>query len=116
MILDTECFSMNSLISRRINASGVSKRYFASTFTSSVLPTPVEPAKINDTGFFLYEIPALLRFIAFATLETASSCPTMRFLISFSRRSIFWNSFSLMLVAGIPVHTSTTFARLNSSR
>ena len=41
--METECFSINSDMSRRIKASGVLNRSVASCFTSSVFPTPVEP-------------------------------------------------------------------------
>ena len=47
---ETECFSINSDISRRISVSGVSKSCSDSTFTSSVLPTPVGPTKIKEAG------------------------------------------------------------------
>src|SRR5207248_1479153 len=41
----TECFSMYSLISSRVSADSSSKRNSASARASSVLPTPVGPAK-----------------------------------------------------------------------
>ena len=73
MIFETACFSMYSDISSRISASGESNRSAASVFTSSVLPTPVGPAKMKDTGLRLLETPARPRLIALTTAETASS-------------------------------------------
>ena len=53
MMRDTENLSMYSLMSSRMKVSGEENRSFASTFTSSVLPTPVGPAKMKDTGLRL---------------------------------------------------------------
>ena len=64
---------MNSDISRRIRASGVLNRSTASCFTSSVLPTPVDPTKIKLTGLCLGEIPTRFRRTAADTAATASS-------------------------------------------
>ena len=51
MIRETECFSMNSDISKRIKDSGVSNRSSASRRTSSVFPTPVGPSNMTSVGF-----------------------------------------------------------------
>lgn len=61
MILDTECFSMYSDMSNRISDSVESNMSSARHFTNSVLPTPVEPTKIKDTGCRLTEMPTRLR-------------------------------------------------------
>ncbi|CDC75367.1 uncharacterized protein BN580_01816 [Candidatus Colimorpha enterica] len=71
MILETENFSMNSDISSLISVSGESNSSEARVLTSSVFPTPVGPAKINETGFLFAETPARLRFIALTTASTA---------------------------------------------
>ena len=71
---DTECFSMNSDISRRTMASSVSNKKFASALLSSVLPTPVGPRNKNEPmGRLGSDRPARERRIAFATTVTASS-------------------------------------------
>ena len=58
--------------------SGELKRSAARHFTSSVLPTPVEPVKRKETGFLFGEIPTRLRLIAAATAATAWTCvPTV---------------------------------------
>ena len=64
MIFDTLCFSMYSDMSSRISDSTESNSSLASTFTSSVLPTPVEPTKMNDTGRFFGLMPTRLRRMA----------------------------------------------------
>ena len=53
MIFETLCFSMYSDISSRMSDSTDSNISLARRLTSSVLPTPVEPTKINETGCFL---------------------------------------------------------------
>ena len=70
---DTAYFSIYSLISSRISGSGPSKSWFASCFTSSVLPTPVGPTKIKLAGRRRPERSARLRLTACATRCTASS-------------------------------------------
>src|SRR6201981_891592 len=42
------CFSMNSLMSRRVSDCSSSKRNSASALASSVLPTPLGPRKRNE--------------------------------------------------------------------
>ncbi len=44
----TECFSMYSLMSRRVIAVSSSNRNSASALVSSVLPTPVGPRNRNE--------------------------------------------------------------------
>ena len=73
MSLETVCFSIYSDMSRRIRLSTLSNRSLASCLTSSVLPTPVGPTKIKDTGRFLGEMPTRLRRMARDTASTASS-------------------------------------------
>ena len=70
---ETACFSMNSDMSSRIRDSGVLNRSWASCFTSSVLPTPVEPTKMKDTGLRLGLMPTRPRRMAEETAWTASS-------------------------------------------
>ena len=71
MIRETECFSINSLISSRIRDSGEENRSAARRLTSSVLPTPVEPTKMKETGLCLADMPTLPRRMAAATADTA---------------------------------------------
>ena len=73
MSLETLCFSMYSDISSRISDSTEENSSDASRLTSSVLPTPVEPTKINETGRFFALMPTRLLRMAEATAETASS-------------------------------------------
>ncbi len=113
MSLETVCFSIYSDISSRMRLSTLSNRSDASRLTSSVLPTPVGPTKMKDTGFFLGEIPTRLRRMARETASTASSWPTM---CSFRRRErplICSYSWALILEAGIFVHISMILARFS---
>ena len=56
MSFETECFSIYSDMSKRINARSLPKRNCASERATSVLPTPVGPKKRNEptgrSGFF----------------------------------------------------------------
>ena len=114
MMRETECFSINSDISSRINGSTLLNSSSESTFTSSVLPTPVGPTKINEAGRFFAESRIRLRRTAAATAFTASSCPMIRFLRRLSRSATFCSSLSFTLLAGTPLHSSMTFARWSS--
>ena len=111
MIRDTECFSINSDISNRISASGASNISCASCLTNSVLPTPVGPVKIKDTGFRFAARPTRLRRIAATTVSIAASWP----LIRARRRSAIPESraysASATREAGMCVHSSITLAR-----
>mmetsp|Transcript_28046 Transcript_28046/g.75761 ORF Transcript_28046/g.75761 Transcript_28046/m.75761 type:complete len:371 (-) Transcript_28046:984-2096(-) len=111
MSLDTACFSMNSLISRRIMDSSVLNRDWARALASSVLPTPVWPRKRKDEigplGSFM---PARLRWMASATATTASCWPTMRRCSSSERCSTLSTSDSTSFVRGMPVHVLMTRA------
>ena len=84
MIRETAYFSINSDISSRIRDSGTLNRSWASCLTSSVLPTPVEPTKMKDTGLCLGLMPTRPRRMAADTARTASSWPMMW---AFSRSS-----------------------------
>ncbi len=75
MMRETLYFSINSLMSKRISVSGLSKSSLESTLASSVLPTPVGPTKIKEAGRRRGLICTLLRRIAAETAETASPCP-----------------------------------------
>ena len=63
----TANFSMNSLMSSRMRDSGEWNMSMASRLTSSVLPTPVEPTKMKDTGLRLEAMPTRPRRTAAAT-------------------------------------------------
>jgi len=108
MSLDTEYFSMYSLISILTILFSSSKRLAASVFASSVLPTPVGPRNRNEPiGLPGSLIPALDLIIASVTFLTASSCPTTLLWSSFPRLRVLLRSLSLSLVTGIPVHFDT---------
>ena len=79
IIFETLCFSMYSDISTRIMASSLPNTASASAFDTSVLPTPVGPKNRNEPIGFLGSFkPTRPRLTAFATAETASSCPITR--------------------------------------
>ena len=107
----TACFSMYSLMSRRIIAASSSNRNSASARAVSVFPTPVGPRKMNEPmGRFGSWRPERARRTAAETACTASSCPTTR---SASRSSIarsFSTSPSMSFETGMPVHFETTSA------
>ena len=48
--METVCFSMNSLISKRIMESAEPKKVFANVLHSSVFPTPVGPQNLSRRG------------------------------------------------------------------
>ena len=74
MSLDTEYFSIYSLISIRTMFCSSSNSVAAKVFASSVLPTPVGPKNRNEPmGFVGSLIPALERIIASVTFVTPSS-------------------------------------------
>ena len=67
MSFETEWGSIYSDISILMRASSVSNMTSANALTSSVLPTPVGPTKINDVGLCFLVKPALVRLTAEAT-------------------------------------------------
>lgn len=74
MSLDTEYFSMYSLISIRTIFCSSSKSVAARVLASSVLPTPVGPKNRKEPiGFVGSLIPALERIMASVTFVTPSS-------------------------------------------
>ena len=101
MIRDTECFSINSDISSRMRVSGELNSSPASTLTSSVLPTPVGPAKMKEAGRRRGLICTRERRTAMDTSETASSCPMIFSFNRLSRLASRLRSLSLILAAGI---------------
>ena len=110
-IFDTECDSIYSDISTRINAFSEPNIASASALESSVFPTPVGPKKRNEPiGRFGSCSPTRPRFIVWATAFTASSCPITRLcrmLSSFNSRSL---SFCVNFLTGILVQFATTSA------
>ena len=75
--LDTEYFSMYSLISILTIFCSSSNRFSARVLASSVLPTPVGPRNRKEPiGLVGSLMPALERRIASVTLFTPSSWPT----------------------------------------
>ena len=102
---------MYSDMSTLIRASSLPNTISARALESSVLPTPVGPRNRNDPiGLFGSLSPTLLLLIARDTAVTASSWPTTLLWSSLSRRSSFFDSFSVSLLTGILVHTDTTSA------
>ena len=108
MILETECFSINSDISRRMRVSGVSNSSWESTRTSSVLPVPVGPTKMKEAGCLRGLICTRLRRTAAETAFTASSWPMIFRESTSSRWASLASSFSSTRAAGMPVHSSMT--------
>ncbi len=71
---ETVCFSPYSLMSSEISAFSSSNRNSASALASSVFPTPVGPAKMNEPeGRFGSLSPARVRRIVLESTEMASS-------------------------------------------
>mmetsp|Transcript_30329 Transcript_30329/g.75348 ORF Transcript_30329/g.75348 Transcript_30329/m.75348 type:complete len:441 (-) Transcript_30329:1174-2496(-) len=111
----TECFSMYSLMSRRMSAPSVLNRYAAKALASSVLPTPVGPRNMKDaTGPLGSDRSARERCTASATEVTACSCPMTRRCSSPSSCSSFAFSDATSLATGTPVHLLTTAAMSTS--
>ena len=111
IILETLCFSIYSDISTRIIASSLPNTASASALDTSVFPTPVGPRnKKEPIGLFGSFNPTLPRRTAFATADTASSCPMTRLCkvsSNFCKRAA---SLSVSLLTGIFVHPATTSA------
>ena len=99
-----------------IRLSSSPKRNSASVLASSVLPTPVGPAKMNEPpgrrGSFR---PARVRRIAWDSALMASSMPTMRLCSSSSMCSRREDSSSVSLNTGMPVEAASTSAISSSS-
>src|SRR5579885_1028614 len=111
MSLETECFSMNSDISKRISDFSLPKRNSASARATSVLPTPVGPRKRNEPAGRLGDLrPARERRMARASAEIAFSWLMTRLCSSSSMRRIFCTSSSLMAVIWTPVQRATTYS------
>ena len=109
-------FSINSLISIRINASEEPNIYLANSLAKWVLPTPVGPRNINvPIGLFGSFSPTRLRRMALTSFLIASS-----WAITFDCRSSFMPA-NLMPSAcairctGMPDIIDTTFAISSSS-
>ena len=85
---ETVCFSPYSDMSSEIIAASSSNRNSASALASSVLPTPVGPAKMNEPeGRFGSLRPARVRRIVLARAEMASSWPMTRSCSAFSMKT-----------------------------
>ena len=102
-------------MSTRISASSSSNRNSASALASSVLPTPVGPAKMNEpAGRFGSLRPTRVRRIERDSAETASSWPMMRLCSSDSMPSSFFDSAWVSLNTGMPVVEEITWAITSS--
>ena len=111
MSLDTEYFSMYSLMSIRTMFCSSSNKVAASVLANSVLPTPVGPKnKKEPIGFVGSLIPALERIMASVTLVTPSSWPITRLCSSDSRFRILLLSPSVNFATGIPVQREMILA------
>mmetsp|Transcript_96585 Transcript_96585/g.268471 ORF Transcript_96585/g.268471 Transcript_96585/m.268471 type:complete len:208 (-) Transcript_96585:2112-2735(-) len=115
MSLETVCFSMYSLMSRRIMASSVPKNVEARVLQSAVLPTPVGPENmkpaIGRSGFLS---PARARRKARETLCTASSWPMMLRCNSASSCRSREDSEAPTCSTAMPVQPATTCATSSS--
>jgi len=104
----TACFSMYSLISKR---SKWIPSTDASCLATSVLPTPVGPAKIKlPVGESGLPSPALDRFTAVLRAAIASSWPKTTFCRLFSSSLSWLTSELLLLFAGIRAIREITFS------
>ena len=113
--METLCFSIYSDISILMSASSVPNTASVSALESSVLPTPVGPRKRKlPMGLLGLRMPALPRFIAFATASTASCCETMRSCRVLSRKRMRMASFSVSFLTGIFVHELIVSAMVSS--
>mmetsp|Transcript_107025 Transcript_107025/g.282229 ORF Transcript_107025/g.282229 Transcript_107025/m.282229 type:complete len:241 (+) Transcript_107025:132-854(+) len=111
MIFDTVCFSMNSLMSRRIMESVEPKNVDAKVLHTWVLPTPVGPQKMKlAIGLSGFRSPARARRSALATASTASSWPMMVLWSAFSRPISFLDSLAPTCSTAMPVQLATTSA------
>jgi hypothetical protein len=107
---ETVCFSPNSLMSSEISAPSSSNRNSASALASSVFPTPVGPAKMNE--------PRALRVLEAGALTAdrrlraaiASSWPMTRWCSAFSMKTRRLVSSSVSLKTGMPVACASTSA------
>ena len=102
-------------MSMRISASPLSKSSLAKTFASCVLPTPVCPKNIKDPiGLLGSFSPARFLWMAFTTLDTASSWPMTLPLISSGKTESLLPSVCAMRLTGTPVIIETTSATFSS--
>ncbi len=109
MSLETECFSMNSDMSKGNSFFSLPNRKAASARATSVLPTPVGPRNRNEpAGRAVAFKPARERRMARARAEMAFSWLMMRLCNSSSMRSSLVISSSRMAVMGTPVQRATT--------
>jgi len=105
------CFSPNSDMSSWMSASSSPNRNSASARASSVFPTPVGPAKMNDPpGRFGSFSPARVRRMAWESALMASSWPTTRLCSPSSIFSSLEDSSSVSLITGMPVDIARTSA------
>ncbi len=103
-------------MSTRIRASSSSNRNCARALASSVLPTPVGPAKMNEpAGRFGSLSPTRARRMERLSADTASSCPMMRLWSSDSMLISFLDSACVSLNTGMPVVCEITSAMTSSS-
>src|SRR5215212_7193620 len=119
MSFETECFSMNSDMSKRIIERSEPKRNSASERATSVLPTPVGPKNRNEpTGRCGFLSPARERRMERARAEMAGRCAMTRLRSSSSMRRSFCVSSSFREVMGMPVQramTSSMSSRVTST-
>lgn len=109
MSLDTECFSINSDMSKRTKDFSEPNRNSASRRATSVFPTPVGPRnRKQPTGRAGDLSPARLRRMARASAVMALSWLITRLCSSGSMRRSFCCSSSLMEVTAMPVQRETT--------
>ncbi|CAB4588301.1 unannotated protein [freshwater metagenome] len=103
-------------MSSEMSASSSSNRNSARAFASSVFPTPVGPAKMNEPEGRLGSLsPARVRRMVLDRTEIASSWPMTRWCSDFSIMSRRALSSSVSLKTGIPVACARTSAIIPSS-
>mmetsp|Transcript_1311 Transcript_1311/g.5363 ORF Transcript_1311/g.5363 Transcript_1311/m.5363 type:complete len:384 (+) Transcript_1311:1024-2175(+) len=107
--LDTLCLSMYSDMSSRTMLSSLPKYFSARRLVSSVLPTPVGPAKSMDAiGRFGSLSPHRVRLRDLDTALTASSWPITAPWRSWSMLARMACSSSVMRCTGMPLHIAAT--------
>mmetsp|Transcript_99063 Transcript_99063/g.256116 ORF Transcript_99063/g.256116 Transcript_99063/m.256116 type:complete len:203 (+) Transcript_99063:1355-1963(+) len=115
MSLDTVCFSMYSLMSKRIIESSDPKKEEESVLQSCVLPTPVGPENMKlAMGRLGFRSPARARRSERETACTASCCPMTDSWSTSSSFMSFADSLAPTCSTAMPVHPATTAATSSS--
>ncbi|CRH46557.1 Uncharacterised protein [Chlamydia trachomatis] len=114
--METECFSIYSVMSNRIIASSLLNKSSANALASSVFPTPVGPRNRNTPRGRCGSLnPTRAARIESLTAAIAKGCPTTLSSKDSSNTNNFSDSPSNIFCTGIPVQFATTCAINRSS-